>query len=100
MVMIRYAAANRDESVFPDPDRFDVERENASAQIAFGFGIHYCLGAQLAKSELVKSIEALSERLGTIRVDPSAPPLRHTPNILLRGLESLPLVFERDRQTD
>jgi cytochrome P450 len=94
MVMIRYAAANRDESVFEDPDRFDIERANASAQIAFGYGIHYCLGAQLAKSELVKSIEGLSERLGAIRIDPDAPPLRHNPNILLRGLEALPLVFE------
>ncbi len=94
MVMIRYAAANRDESVFPEPDRFDVERKNANAQIAFGLGIHYCLGAQLAKSELAKSFEALSERLATIRIDPAAPPLRHNPNILLRGLESLPVVFE------
>lgn len=95
MVMIRYAAANRDENVFPDPDRFDIERENADAQIAFGYGIHYCLGAQLAKSELVKSVEALSQRLGAIQIDPAAPPLRHNPNILLRGLEALPLVFER-----
>jgi len=94
MVMIRYAAANRDESVFPEPDRFDIERENANAQIAFGLGIHYCLGAQLAKSELAKSFEALSQRLGAIRIDPSAPPLRHNPNILLRGLDALPLEFE------
>jgi cytochrome P450 len=94
MVMIRYAAANRDEQVFPEPDRFDIERENANVQIAFGLGIHYCLGAQLAKSELAKSIEVLSERLATVRIAPDALPLRHTPNILLRGLESLPLEFE------
>ena len=94
MVMIRYGAANRDEKVFPDPDRFDVERANANEQIAFGLGIHYCLGAQLAKSELVKSIEVLSERLATVRIPADAPPLRHPPNILLRGLEVLPLEFE------
>ena len=94
MVMIRYAAANHDESVFPEPDRFDIERENANAQIAFGLGIHYCLGAQLAKSELVRSFEALSGRLATVRIPADAPPLRHTPNILLRGLEALPLEFE------
>ena len=52
------------------------------------------MGAQLAKSELQKSVEALSRRLGTIRIDPAALPLRHTPNILLRGLESLPLESE------
>jgi cytochrome P450 len=94
MVMIRFAAANRDESIFPEPDRFDVERENASEQIAFGYGIHYCLGAQLAKSELVKSMEALSQRLGSVRIPSGAPPLEHTPNILLRGLKALPLEFD------
>jgi cytochrome P450 len=94
MVMIRYASANHDENVFPEPDRFDIERENASEQIAFGYGIHFCLGAQLAKSELVKSMEALSGRLATVRLQPGAPPLEHTPNILLRGLKALPLEFD------
>lgn len=93
MVMIRYASANHDESVFPDPQRFDIERKNADLQIAFGVGIHYCLGAQLAKSELVKSFEALSERIVKLQIEPGAS-LEHAPNILLRGLKELPLVFE------
>ena len=93
MVMIRYAAANRDEQVFPDPDRFDIDRANASEQIAFGHGLHYCLGAQLAKAELVKSFEVLGERIATLRIAPGAK-LEHTPNILLRGLTALPIEFE------
>ena len=94
MVLIRYASANRDESVFPDPDRFDVERTNAAAQIAFGVGIHFCLRAQLARKELQNSFRALLGRLRNVRLSPGAPPPRHTPNILLRGLESLKLDFD------
>lgn len=94
MVMLRYAAANRDEQVFAEPDRFDIDRPNASEHLAFGHGLHYCLGAQLARAELVQAFEALSQRLATLRIAPDAPPLRHTPNILLRGLVALPLVFE------
>jgi cytochrome P450 len=45
MRLVRFASADRDERIFPDADRFDVERENASEQIAFGYGIHFCLGA-------------------------------------------------------
>lgn len=95
MVMIRYASANRDELVFSEPDRFDVERENASHQIAFGLGTHYCLGAQLAKAEMRNAFALLSSRLATLRLASDAPPLWHPPNILLRGLESLALEFER-----
>jgi len=94
MVLVRYGAANRDEDVFPDPDRFDIDRPNASEHVAFGQGIHFCLGAQLARCELVKSIEVLAERLATVRIAAGAPPLRHPPNILLRGLEALHLEFE------
>lgn len=95
MLMVRYAAANRDEAVFPEPDRFDVERSNAREHLAFGLGIHYCLGAQLAKAELNKSLEVLTTRMKSFRIAADAPPLRHSPNILLRGLETLPLEFEK-----
>ncbi len=95
MVMLRFAAANRDEGVFEDPDRFDIDRKNANEHVAFGYGIHFCLGAQLARAELVKSLEALSRRIVTLRIPADAAPLEHTPNILLRGLKSLPLEFER-----
>jgi cytochrome P450 len=94
MVMLRYAAANRDDAVFPDPDRFDIHRRNAGEHLAFGHGIHHCLGAQLARAELVKAFEALSRRIGALRLAADAAPLEHTPNILLRGLKALPLEIE------
>ena len=97
MLLIRFAAANRDEAVFEDPDRFDVERANAREHLGFGLGLHYCLGAQLAKAELCKSIEALTSRLHNVRLASDAPPLRYPPNILLRGLEALHLEFESHR---
>ncbi|MDH3684800.1 MAG: cytochrome P450 [Myxococcales bacterium] len=93
-VMLRYASANRDESVFPDPDRFDVERANASEHIAFGKGIHFCLGAELARAEMTAAFPRLIERLRNPRLAADATPPRYMPNILLHGLESLELEFD------
>ena len=45
MVQIRYASADRDQAAFPDPDRFDVTRSNARQNVAFGHGVHMCIGA-------------------------------------------------------
>lgn len=60
------AAANRDASVFPDPDRFDIHRDPAR-NLAFGHGIHYCLGAPLAKLEARVGLEALFRRFPNLR---------------------------------
>ena len=94
MIMLRFGAANRDPRMFPDPARFDIERANANEHIAFGLGIHFCLGANLARRELNKAFEALTARIRNPRLDPTAGPLNHPPNILLYGLESLPIVFD------
>jgi cytochrome P450 len=97
MLLVRFAAANRDEAVFDEPDRFDVERSNARDQIGFGLGLHYCIGAQLAKAELRCSMQALTSRLHGVRLAADAPALRYPPNILLRGLEALHLEFDSGR---
>jgi cytochrome P450 len=91
--LLRYASANRDESRFPDPDRFDVTRANAGEHLAFGHGIHFCLGAALARAEMAVAFRTLLARLEDWRLDPDAPAPRHKPNVLLRGLEALPLRF-------
>jgi cytochrome P450 len=93
-VMLRYSSANRDEKRFPDPDRFDVLRENASDQLAFGLGTHFCIGAPLARKELEVAFRTLLGRLSGWRLDPAAAEPTHRPNVLLRGLLALHLHFE------
>jgi cytochrome P450 len=95
MVLLRFASANRDESRFPDPDRFDVRRANAGEHLAFGHGIHFCLGAMLARKEMKVAFAALLDRLDALRLAPGSPEPRHKPSVLLRGLAELHLAFER-----
>jgi len=95
MALLRYASANRDEKRFPDPDRFDVRRANAGDHLAFGHGIHFCLGAMLARKEMTVAFRTLLARLDGFRLTPGAPEPRHKPSILLRGLAELHLSFDR-----
>lgn len=92
-LMLRFGAANRDEAVFTDPERFDILRENASDQIAFGHGIHFCIGAMLARKEMQVAFERLFDRLSGIRLAPGFAP-EHKPHMLLRCLSELPLEFD------
>src|SRR5829696_4207362 len=70
-LMLLLASANRDERVFEDPDEFDIRRENANKHIAFSHGIHFCLGAPLARLEARIAFELLTERLPDLRLSPS-----------------------------
>jgi cytochrome P450 len=93
MLLLRFASANRDESRFPDPDRFDVLRSNAAEHLAFGHGIHSCIAAALARREMRVAFRALLERLEGLRLAPGFPEPRHKPSVLLRGLAELQLEF-------
>jgi len=79
-------AANRDPQVFRDPDQLDITRED-TGNIAFGRGIHHCLGAPLARLEAKVAFEVLLERFDEIKFGSREPEYRH--NIVLRGLEHL-----------
>lgn len=92
MLMLRFAAANRDPARFPDPDVFDVERKNANSHLAFGRGIHMCVGNMLSRKELAVAFELLLDRLGQIEIVDGAA-LTYPPNMLLRGLSALPIRF-------
>ncbi len=73
LVTVSLAGANRARPVFPDPDRFDVRRENARLQLAFAHGPHYCLAAHLARLETRIALQRLLERLPALRLDPARP---------------------------
>lgn len=83
------ASANRDDAVFAAPDRLDVTRAR-NPHLAFGRGIHFCLGAPLARLEARIAFAALLEAFPLLALDPDAAPVWKT-NLVIRGLESLPL---------
>lgn len=90
-VLLLYPSANRDESVFDDPFRFDVTRD-PNPHVAFGFGAHFCLGASLARLELRVLFEELLPRLPDMCLVDQAPPPAVESNFI-RGLKRLELEF-------
>ncbi len=91
-VIIMFASANRDEALFDDPDRFDHTRDALTSHLAFGKGIHYCLGANLARLEIVIALEELSARYESVElVDTNDYP--YDPSFMLRGLQRLDVTF-------
>jgi cytochrome P450 len=88
-LMLLLASANRDEGVFERADEFDVRRENAGRHIAFSHGIHFCLGAPLARLEARIAFELLTQRLPDLRLSPSDQTLEFDPNMSFRGPKEL-----------
>ncbi|MFB7124941.1 cytochrome P450 [Kitasatospora sp. NPDC056273] len=86
-VVVYHASANRDGAVFPDPDRFDATR-SPNDHVSFGYGPHFCLGAQLARLQLRSALRCLVERLPGLRLVPGRPPRRLVSNFQ-NGLKSL-----------
>lgn len=92
-VMMRFAAANRDPDKFDDPGVFDIERENASDHVAFGWGNHFCVGAWLARAELRIAFTAILDRLDDIELARPLDELPHEFSFFLRPLKELPIRF-------
>jgi cytochrome P450 len=90
LLYLSYAAANRDEEVFPDPDRLDVLRENAAGHVAFGFGRHFCLGAHLARLELRAIFRELLGRLDHVELA-GVPTWTHA--YFVEGPKSIPIRY-------
>jgi cytochrome P450 len=88
-VLVYLAGANRDPAVFADPDVFDVTRANAGDHIGFSAGVHYCVGASLARLEAATALRLLYERFPDLRV--AGRPVRRDTQVL-RGYEHLPVV--------
>ncbi|WP_405714769.1 cytochrome P450 [Streptomyces xanthophaeus] len=89
-VMVALASADRDPARFAEPDVFDIRR-NAAGHLAFGHGIHFCLGAPLARMEGRIAVRSLLERFPDLAEDPQAGPRDWLPGTLVRGVTRLPL---------
>jgi cytochrome P450 len=94
MVHIRFAAANRDPARYPDPNSLDISRANARTHLAFGRGIHICVGNMLSRKELTVGYQELFKRFKNFRLAPGKNDLRHHPSVLLRGLKALHIEYD------
>ena len=89
-VLLLLGAANRDERVFDDPDRYDLAR-NTKEMVSFGQGTHFCLGAALARLEARVALEEVRTRLPDYEIDPTGIVRIHSSNV--RGFAALPIGF-------
>jgi cytochrome P450 PksS len=92
LVYVVLASANRDERQFENPDRLDITRQN-NRHLAFGQGVHYCLGAPLARLEAQIAINALLRRSPHLQLATPASEIRWKKGLVLRGVKSLPVRF-------
>ena len=87
-------AANHEAAIFDQPEKFDIHRKNARKHVSFGHGIHFCLGARLARLEAEIAIETLTNKVPSLRlVDNQS--LSYSANITFRGPESLLVDWDR-----
>jgi cytochrome P450 len=91
-VMVMLAAANRDEARYPNPDRFDIFREDPRPHISFGHGPHVCLGLHLARIEMRVALNLLLDRLPDLRLDPDADD-PHIRGQVFRSPTAVPVLF-------
>jgi cytochrome P450 len=84
--------ANRDPAMFAEPDGLDLNRPT-NPHLAFGAGVHHCLGAQLARVELQEAMAGLLRRMPNLRLAVPESELRYTQGLVVRRLEELPLLW-------
>ena len=94
IIHTRYGSANWDENVFPEPEKFDITRENASKHLAFSRGPHFCVGQPLAIQELMIGFDHILDRLDNIQLAPGAT-LQRTGGLIFYSLADLPITFTK-----
>lgn len=94
LINLRFGAANRDPRHFGCPASLDLERDNGGSHLAFGSGVHHCIGAPLARREMIWSFDALLRRVRNIRLAMADEDIAHMPGLMLRALKSLHVTFD------
>ena len=94
MINVRHAAANRDAGEFSCPEQLDLDRDKPGRHLAFGSGVHHCLGAPLARRELYWSFRALVDRVDELWFQPGMNDFRVMTNFALRALKELHIGFK------
>jgi cytochrome P450 len=92
-VWIAYLSGNYDAAQFPEPERLDIDRENAGSHLTFGHGIHYCIGASLAKMEIRLVLEELTRHYPSLRLEPGQNSIP-VPNFILRTYQEMVLTID------
>ncbi|MEQ8802918.1 cytochrome P450 [Haliea sp.] len=92
LLLVSWAAANRDPEQWPDPDQLRLDRPGAARHLGFGYGIHFCIGAPLARLEARVALEELLARTRNFALDSARPPV-HVPSLFVRRLRHLHLTL-------
>lgn len=95
ILFARFASANQDSERFPEPEKFNLMRDNLKDQVAFGKGVHHCLGAALSRRELTIGFRVVLERIGNFRLAEGASDPEFSANALLHGLTGLNIAFDK-----
>jgi cytochrome P450 len=92
-LLLHSDSAGHDETVFPDPERFDIRRPNARDHMVFGYGVHHCVGAALSRLKMEIAFERLTTRMPSLRLAPGTVP-EYRKSMVGRGLTSLPVEWD------
>lgn len=94
-LLVLYASGNDDETQFACPRDFDLNRSNISKHVAFGTGVHRCVGASLSRMEIKVAAREIVRRISDIRLAIPVDQIRYQPTVAVRSIEKLPLTFRR-----
>jgi cytochrome P450 len=92
-LLVLYASGNDDESQFPSPRNFDLNRSNIAKHVAFGVGVHRCIGASLSRMEIKVVAREVIRRWSNIKLAIPVKDIRYQPTVAVRTIERLPLTF-------
>ena len=94
-MLLVYASGNDDETVFPEPEKFDIDRPNLGRHVGFGGGPHRCIGLALARMEVKVACREAARQLKDIRLAIPADEIRYVPTVATHTIESLPITFSK-----